>query len=346
MPILDRTNIHDVERYNDFVRNSEFATTTQDINWSLVKRDWDNEQVYIERKGKIVAAMSLLIKRVGRYSMLYAPRGPICDVYDIDTVAELVAEADEVAKKHNAFLLRFDPEVNYDKRLEDIYKDMGYNVRNKGYEKNELIQPRYNMILDIENLSEEEVMNKFSSKTRYNIRLAGRKGVKVNHYKSIEALEIFFKLYKIMADRNKIQTRSFEYFKNMLHAYDEYIRIYITEHEGDYLSGAIAINYGKKVFYIYGASSNEKRNLMPNYLMQWEMIKWGLETGANKYDFGGVFELNHNDGLYRFKEGFCHVDGVTEFIGEIDKVYKPIVYYAFIKGVPKLQWIKKKLNRN
>ena len=132
----------------------------------------------------------------------------------------------------------------------------------------------------------------------------------------------------------------------MLNTFDEnQLRIYIAEHEGQALSAAIAINYGKKTFYLYGASSNEKRNLMPNYLMQEEMIKWAIETGCNLYDFGGVFILDKSNGLFKFKEGFCRQEGVTEFIGEIDKVYSKFWYFAFTKLVPIYQKIMKSIKK-
>ena len=82
---------------------------------------------------------------------------------------------------------------------------------------------------------------------------------------------------------------------------------------------------------------------MPNYLMQWEMIKWGIERGCELYDFGGVFELNKENGLYKFKEGFCHVDGVTEFIGELRYVYNKPMYWLYENAVPALRKIQKRL---
>ena len=87
----------------------------------------------------------------------------------------------------------------------------------------------------------------------------------------------------------------------------------------------LAIGYGDKVWYLYGASSNEYRNVMPNYLLQWEMIKWAIERGARVYDFRGVSgnlsEDNPLYGLYRFKQGFN--GEFTEFIGDMSIVYRP-----------------------
>ena len=85
---------------------------------------------------------------------------------------------------------------------------------------------------------------------------------------------------------------------------------------------------------------------MPNYAMQAEMIRWGYENGSKIYDFGGVFILDKTNGLYKFKEGFCRREGATEFIGEFDKVYNPLIYAGFAKLLPKLQRMKAKKNHH
>ena len=101
MALLDKSNKLDVKRYDDFVRNSTFRSVTQDRLWSEVKDDWGNEHVYLEKNGEIVAALSILIKRLpGGFTVLYAPRGPVCDISDINLVQELIKEVDIVAKKN------------------------------------------------------------------------------------------------------------------------------------------------------------------------------------------------------------------------------------------------------
>lgn len=346
MPILDITNERDVQRYQTFVKHSTYATATQDMNWATIKKGWSSAQVYVEENGTIVAAMSLLIKKMAGFSMLYAPRGPVGDPYDLVVIQKLLDEVKSFAKANKAFVLRFDPEIKEDAKLVETYRKNGFIVRGKGVDKNALIQPLYNMILSLDGETEESLLSRFSPKTRYNINLSKRKGVEVSYDTSEAYLKKFYELYEIMSVRNRLVIRNYEYFQDMLKAFEGNIRIYLTQHEEDYLSGAIAIMYGDKLWYIYGASSNEKRNLMPNYLMQWEMIKWGLENNMKRYDFGGVFELNIEDGLYKFKEGFCREEGVTELIGEVDKVYKPLIYKLFTDVYPKLQKIKIKLLRN
>lgn len=347
MPILDQANPVEVKRYQAFVASSPYGIATQDLAWTKVKWDWGNEAVYIEQSGEIVAAMTILVKRVkGVGSMLYAPRGPVCDPRDTKLVGELMGEVHTLAKKHRAFVFTMDPEVLFDQGLEALYSSMGFVVKNRSYNKDQLIQPRFNMMLSLKDKSPESLMPLFSEKTRYNIRLAGRKGVTVRYSRSDADLETFHKLSEITAVRDQINSRSLEYFKVMRDSFDEeHLRIYIAEHEGEALSAAIALYYGKKMWYIYGASSNEKRNLMPNYLMQWEMINWGLQKGCEVYDFGGVFELNKENGLYKFKEGFCREDGVTELIGELDWVYNKPLYYAFGHLLPWLRALKRKLTK-
>lgn len=348
MPILDKTNTSMVEKYNTFVRTKEHASALQDLNWAHVKSpNWQSEAVYIEKNGNITAAMSLLIRKVIKgFSIIYATRGPVCDVYDINTVKELVNEIKPLAKKYNAFVLRFDPEVEYDPKLEALYKNAGFKVRNKDKNKRDFIQPISNMILKLKGRTEEEIFKGYSEKTRYNIRIAEKKGVTVRYSRAEEDLKTFCELSDITAKRDGIILRDYEYYKRMLESYDEnHLRIYLAEHEGKALSGAIALNYGGKLFYIYGASSNEKRNLMPNYLMQQTMIKWAIETNCTFYDFGGIFETTKDNGLYRFKSGFCRQEGVTRFIGEIDHVYNKIVYFAFVKLVPMYKKIKKRLKK-
>ncbi len=341
MPILDKNNNEQVERYNKFLKDNK-ASAMQDLRWGKVKSNWLQEAVYLEENGNIIATMTILLNKVPKFNayMMYATRGPVCDITNIELVKKLVKEADIIAEKYNAFVLKFDPEFKVSEEVKKLYLKNGFKIVTN----HNVIQPRHNMILDLENKTEEQLLTNFSEKTRYNIKVAAKKGVNIRYSRDKKDLKIFYELYKTTTIRDEIGCRPYEYFERMLEAYDESeLRIYIAQHEGDNLSSAIALNYGDKMFYIYGASSNEKRNLMPNYLMQWEMIKWGLENKCNNYDFGGVFEFTNENGLYKFKSGFCKQEGVTEYIGEIDKVYKPLIYIGYTNFVPSIQKLKKKI---
>ncbi|MDD3304150.1 MAG: peptidoglycan bridge formation glycyltransferase FemA/FemB family protein [Clostridia bacterium] len=342
MPILNQQNKEDVAKYEAYISQFDGASLMQSLNWAKVKFNWMQEGIYIEENGSIIAAITLLLQKVPHTNsyFMYAPRGPVCDLNNVELVKKLVKEVELLKDKYKIFLLKFDPNEKYSQELENKYKEAGFFVLNKKVSANDLIQPLHDMVLTLDGYDAEELMKNFAEKTRYNIRLAKRKGVEVYYSRQKEDLGKFYELYKITTVRDNIGCRSYEYFEKMLEAYDEnHLRIYIAKHEDDYLSAAIAINYGKELFYLYGASSNEKRNLMPNYLMQWEMIKWGLETECKKYNFGGVLHLDEQNGLYKFKIGFCKKDGITEYIGEIDKVYDKKMYFLYTKTLPLLKKI-------
>lgn len=343
MPILDFNNKEEVKEYEEFILNYNGTSFMQDLNWGKVKYNWEQEAVYLRKDGKIIAAMMLLVQNIPfKSTIIYAPRGPVCDIYDIELVNRLIAEVKPLAKKYKACMLKFDPQVLYTEELDKLYRKNGYKTSGKNPDPDNLIQPSHNMVLKIGGKTEEELMKGFAEKTRYNIRLSSRKGVTVRYSRDEEDLKKFYEIYKVTTERDKIGCRDYDYFERMLAAYDESkLRIYIAEHEGDVLSGAIATNIGGELFYVYGASSNEKRNLMPNYAMQMSMIRWGLETNCSKYNFGGVLNLDPNNGLVKFKTGFCREEGLEEYIGEINKVYNPIVYLMYNVGMP----LKRKLGR-
>ncbi|MEG2310924.1 MAG: peptidoglycan bridge formation glycyltransferase FemA/FemB family protein [Clostridia bacterium] len=346
MPVLNKEDKNEVLRYNEFVQNFNGASLMQDLGWGEVKNNWKKEGIYIEENGKICATMMVLFEKIPKINayMMYAPRGPVCDIYNIELVKKLVEEANKLAKINKAFVLKIDPQVVYDDKLAKIYMDAGFRVSPKDADIDSLIQPIQNVVLNIKNKTEEELLKGFMEKTRYNIRLSNRKGISVNYSHDIKDLEIFYEIYKITTIRDKIGCRSFEYFERMLNAYDEkHLRIYIAKHENTNLSAAIALNFGGELFYLYGASSNEKRNLMPNYAMQWEMIKWGIDTKCCTYNFGGLLTLDKDNGLYKFKTGFCTVNGIEKYIGEIDKIYNKAIYLLYSKGLPIYKKVGRKL---
>ena len=81
---------------------------------------------------------------------------------------------------------------------------------------------------------------------------------------------------------------------------------------------------------------------MPNYAMQWEMIKWGLEKKCKTYNFGGIIYLDKTNGLYKFKTGFVREEGLLKYIGEIDKVYNKFIYFAYSNILPVLKKLQRK----
>ena len=328
MPIANSKE--DLDRYNEFVRNSQYGRPMQDINWAKVKENWTSDYIYIEENKQIIAAMSVIgIKNPNGKYFLYAPRGPVCDFRNYNLVDSLIKEAEVLKDKYDAFLLRMDPEVEFDEKAIYEYRKRNYEVRTFGTDPHSFTQPRYNMILPVSGMSEDELFESFSSSTRRNIRKSYRKDIKTIQETNDKTLDTFYELTKIMAERQEIGHRPKEYFKRLI---DNMNGVIFTSYfEDKPLSASILIPYNDKVYYLYAASSNELRNKMPNFNMIWEEIKWCRDNGYDYFDFGGTFSLDSKDGLYRFKEGFCYPDKYTNFIGELDVVYDKKKYQEFIK---------------
>ena len=290
--------------------------------------------------------MSILIRKVpGGRSLFYASRGPVSDFYNIDLTKRLIKELEPLKKKYKPFVLKMDPEVAFSEELHKLYEENGFIVTNREAAFEEVIQPRNNMIIYLGDHDEESIMSEFSGKNRNRIRSAKRKGVYTDWGTSDEHVQKFYEVYEFMAKRNKISYREIDYFYNMRDALGDRLRVYLTYHEEDLLSGSIAINYYGKVYYLYAGSNNTKRNLYPNQRMNYEIITWAIEEGAEQYDLGGVFAMDEKDGLYQFKKHFWYKREVTEYIGEIDYVFNKFYYFLYKSVVPKLQKLKKRLAR-
>lgn len=348
MPILDRNNAEEMKRYKDFIEHHLNRSLLQDPAWTEVKDDWGSEFVYLEDEdGKIIAGMTILIRTIkGGFSLLYASRGPVSDFEDIEVTKRLIAECEPIAKKYKAFALRMDPEVPYTKDLSDRYQQAGFSVRNEGYDFDDLIQPRMNIILYLDGYDEESIMSRFKGTTRTAIRKAEREGVYTTWARSDEYIDKFFEIHTFMAQRNEITHRSIQYFYGLRDALSDRLRVYLVHHEDDILAASITINYFGKMYYLYAGSNDTKRSLMPNQKMIYDTLKWGFEEGATQFDFGGVKALDNSDGLYQFKKHFAYKDEPAVYIGEVDHVYKPFLYTLFTKGVPMLRKWRKTFRRD
>lgn len=350
MEFLDLNNKAQVEEYESFIQKCEKGNFSQSVLWARLKSEWKFEAVIVRNgDGEIVGTMGVLVRRVPVFkaTMLYSPRGPVCDVHDADVIKKLTDGVNALAKKYKAYILKIDPDVKSDdSEFVKICKECGYYLpkQSKNFEG---IQPRYVFRLYLEGRNEEELLASFHQKTRYNIRVAIKKGVTVK----IEDKSKIADFYKIMLEtgiRDNFVIRSAKYFEDMLDYMGEHARLYMAYLDGKPIAGTIAIHYGDKVWYLYGASSNSYRNVMPNYLLQFEMIKWAVDVGARVYDFRGVSgdlsEDNPLYGLYKFKKGFN--GEFTEFVGEMQIVYRP-VFNKFLKLAEKcyrkLNMIKFKL---
>lgn len=352
-------NENEREYFNKFIASVPKGHILQSYEWGEIKAKtgWKPLRMIVEKDGQPIAAISVLKRVIPgiKKAIFYAPRGPVFNINNQEVFDFLLAEVKKLAKEHKAIFLKIDPDVPAeDQGFKELLLSRGFQSAEKG-EGFDGIQPKYVFRLDI-TPDEETLLKNMHSKTRYNIRLSDRKGVTIKTDCPKEDLKAFYDILLETCERDNFLVRSYSYFEDMWDYLVErgYAKLFMAQYEGRYISGTLALNFGEKAWYLYGASSNSDRNVMPNYLIQWTMIKWAKEIGCTMYDFRGVpgnlSEDNPLYGLFKFKKGFN--GDYTEFVGEYDLVYSPFYYWlwhtvepVYQKGIRKLIAFKKKLKK-
>ena len=336
-----------LKEYEEFIQGHPKGNFAQSYMWGKQKPMWKWQAIAVRDEAqRIKGTLAVLIRKVPGtpFTLMYGCRGPVCDPEDDTTIKALIQGAKELAKQEKSYVIKLDPDIpSSNEGFLSCMTAEGFRLKEGG--KNfEAIQPKYVFRLDVSGKTEEEVMAGFHQKTRYNIRVAIKKGVEVK----ICGKEMVPDFARIMLEtgvRDGFVTRQPAYFADMLDNLGDHARLYMAFHEGQPVAGTLAIAYGDKVWYLYGASSNAHRNLMPNYLLQWEMIRWSVELGSRIYDFRGVSgdltEDNPLYGLYKFKKGFN--GEFTEFVGEMDLILNKNVYFAVEKGTSVLKEVRKRI---
>lgn len=363
LPIRELSSPSDHAAWNAFVGSVPEGDVLQAWEWGAVKSpDWFPVRLAAFRGEQIVAGTSLLRRKlplVGNF--FYAPRGPLlADWTDEAAFAALLSAIQSRAKEDDAAFLKIDPAVAVER------DDVRQMLARHGFAPPETAdaqgfggtQPRCVMQLDLAGRSETEILASFKGQTRRNIKLSVEKhGVEVLENLTREDLAIFSELMQVTGTRDGFRPRPLRYFQTLWNNLVPVgmAKLFLTRYDGQFLSGALCFAIGDKSWYVYGASGNEHRNVMPNYAMQWAMIRWAKLLGCAWYDFRGVSprrrqegedaaELEKDDhlqGLNRFKEGFS--PRYVEYVGEFDLVYKKTAYWAYTVGKPAAQKIVRKL---
>lgn len=217
MNLVNRENI---DKYNKFLSKHDRCNFQQSVEWGKVKDAWTNEIVLAEdSEGNIIGSISVLIRKIPIFgNIMYSSRGPVCDIHNKEVLKQLTDGLKELAKKYNAFVLKIEPDIKSDdQEFRKIVAELGYGIKDDAKNFSEEIQPRYVFRLDIKGKTEDEIFRGFHQKTRYNVRLATKKGVVVKEGKR-EDLKDFHEIMKVTGKRDDFIIRPLEYFEKM---YDE-----------------------------------------------------------------------------------------------------------------------------
>jgi peptidoglycan pentaglycine glycine transferase (the first glycine) len=250
---------------------------------------------------------------------------------------EVWQEVDSICKANRAIFLKLEPDLWQDSQAnrlpitDDRLRISPHNI-----------QPPRTVTIDVRG-TEEEILARMKQKTRYNIRLAEKKGVIVRAW---DDLESFHQMMLVTGGRDGFGVHSREYYQRayqLLHP-KEMAELLVAEYNGKPLAALFVARHGNRAYYLYGASTEEERNRMPAYLLQWEAMQWAKARGCEEYDLWGVpdeeaaaleagFETRQDGlwGVYRFKRGFG--GELKRAVQALDRVYNPLLYWAYLRFI-------------
>jgi lipid II:glycine glycyltransferase (peptidoglycan interpeptide bridge formation enzyme) len=337
--------------WNEALRSLPDPHLLQTWEWGELKSKYGwkpSRIIWRDEPGTAVAAAQILKRRSALgLNILYCPRGPVLNWSHVELRAQVLEDIKRFTLHSNAIFLKIDPEVTT-ATMSSASGEMTSNAL--GEEITSLLQER-GFQLSVEQIQyqsslrlplhdpEEEILAQMKQKTRYNIRLAARKGVNAV-LGSQDDFEVLYRMYAETSIRDNFAIREGAYYHDVWNAFHHagMAQPFIAAVDGRPVAGLILFRYGETAWYLYGMSRNEHRDKMPNHLLQWEAIKWAKATGSKIYDFWGApDELDPSDpmwGVYRFKAGF----GATfvKTIGAWDFVTRPGAYRFYSTIVPKI----------
>ncbi len=350
MAELTLTTLPTRDAWNDALRPLPYAHVLQTWEWGEFKRattGWEPLRLAFQRGGQTVALASVGVRRVGPLKALYVAKGPALDYRDPALVAGVLSQLEALARRQGAVWLKLDPDVvaatGVPGEPDDVINPVGDAVQAaltaRGWRfSGDQVQFRNTICLDLSR-SEDELLAAMSQNTRRKVRAAEKKGVTVRAA-GLADLPALYDLYRITSARDGFLIRPPAYYER---AWSDFLRAglahaLIAEFEGRAIAHVILFHFGRKCWYFYGASANEARERMPNYLLQWEAIRWAKAQGYAVYDFWGAPDrFDQSDplwGVYEFKRGFRGV--VTRHIGAWDYAPLPPLYQAYIRLRPQL----------
>jgi len=303
--------------------------------WGELKasQGWQPTRLLWYKEARPVAAAQILIQQRGQLRVGYLPKGPITDWTDLPLVDEILCRLEVFARANQLLLLKMDPDVRSNTIAGEALQTL--LQRHAWHPSFEQVQFRNTMILDL-HPDLDKLMEQMRSKWRYNLRLAVRKEVVVREVSAAELPQLY-QMYAETAQRDNFIIREQAYY---LEAWQRFMRAgmalpLLAEVAGEAVAMVVIFYFGARAWYMYGASRDLHRNLMPNHLLQWEVIRQLKARACTTYDlWGAPDKLDENDalwGVYRFKEGL----GATfvPHIGAYDYTPRPWLYklYAFLR---------------
>ena len=321
------------EQWDRFITEHPHGHLLQSWHWGELKASaaWSPLRLALwdEQEQRIVAAAQVL-RRTGPHVPLraghlaYIPKGPVIDWAQASLCEAFFPQLDAYLRRQGALALHMElgleaGTAESECALQRLVHLPVHPVR--------AIQPLRTIVLDLAP-TEETLLAQMKEKWRYNVRLASRKGVTVRAAETREDVRTWYQLLQLTSERDRFGIHTLDYYLRIweLFVSHQQARLLLAEYNRQLLAGIMVGLCAQQAIYLYGASSNEQRHLMPNYMLQWEAIRWAKQRGARLYDFWGIPETEAEDeamaGVYRFKRGWG--GRVMRFLGCYEHVYHPL----------------------
>ncbi|MBI4497695.1 MAG: peptidoglycan bridge formation glycyltransferase FemA/FemB family protein [Chloroflexi bacterium] len=339
--------------WDEFIASAPDGHLLQSYRWGEFKAryGWLPECLLVRAEGGTAAAQ-VLWRRTPLGAVAYLPRGPVAQPAGHEGATRaLLAAVHRRARARGALFLKVEPNSNDPAPLPLL----GFRPSAQ------TVQPCATLMVDLA-ADLETISSRQHSKTRYNIRLAAKKGVRVRRGDH-QDVPTFYRLMEETSRRDGFAVHTQAYYRDVLEVLGDQAELLLAEHEGEVLAGIIVGTFQREAIYLYGASTAHKRNLMPTYLVQWEAMRRAHEAGCVRYDLWGVpadlaavaeagsegdealpalREHQRGDlwGVYRFKRGFG--GKLVGYCGAYDYVYHPSRYWLWQHAVPRvLAWLRR-----
>jgi lipid II:glycine glycyltransferase (peptidoglycan interpeptide bridge formation enzyme) len=301
--------------------------------WTAARLLWSGEE------GPVAAAQ--VLRRPLPYTpwgIFYVPKGPALDYSEPDLVLRVLSDLEAYSRSRGAIAVKVDPDVNSAAVVETLVaRGWRYSA--------EQIQFRNTALLDLAP-SEADLLAAMKSKTRYNTRLAARRGVTVRAG-GVEDIPRFYEMYAETGARDEFTIREYGYYRDAWQTFLEagQAHMLLAEVEGEAVAGLILFIFGERAWYMYGASTAQHRNKMPNYALQWAAIRWCKAAGCAVYDMWGAPDtLDEGDsmwGVWRFKEGLGAQ--FAPHIGAYDYPASRLLYWVYAVMLPRyIEWLRRR----
>ena len=298
------------DEWDEFQSAQPYAQFLQSWSWGEFRISQNcpvKRCVFVDEAGKWIVAVQLEYRR-RKFGLGYwfAARGPIFakDVKTEDRREVMMKLSEELLKigelRRGSLFWRFEP----NSELANPEGLMPLSCRRA-----HAMNPASTIVLDLD-AAEDELLKKMHEKTRYNIRVAERHGVKVRLATSIADIETFLNLMEETAQRDHIVQHPRAYLKSTYSFLHErgLAEIRVAEVQGKILAASLEVVFGDTVTYLYGASSSESRNVMAPFALHWNAIRDAKSKGFKLYDFGG--SNPQSKAMYYYKPSW---EGITRF---------------------------------